>query len=93
MLQVGVGRQVNIFLHFAIRCQQLESALRSDIKTVVFSLGDYWSLDHVTRAESLFVLLVGKDVLACDHCLGRAVFAWFSRGERHDFAGELPLHH
>ena len=88
-----VGGQVDVLFHFAFGGQELQTALSSNIQAVVLSLGDDWSLDHVTSAKCFLVLFVGEDVFTGDHSFSGSVLAWLSSRKGNDFAGELSFHH
>ncbi len=87
------GGERYVLLHFTVGGEQLANAFCVNVEAVVLGVDDNRGLNHVACTESLFVLLVGKDVLASDHSLGRAVFARLGSGECSNFARELALHH
>jgi len=64
-----------------------------DGEALVLFLEDNGAWDHIASSESLFVLLVGEDVLSCDHGLGRTVLSWFGSRESGDLAWENFLEH
>ena len=93
VLKVFFFGQLQVILRIAICSKQIKSTILVDINADVLSLENDWSWDHITSAESLFVLLVGEDVLTSNHGLGGTVLAWLVSGERYDFAWEFTLHH
>ena len=89
---VTFGRDFAVLLHFTRGGEELEEvAIDGEAGVLGFDHNGAW--DHITSTESLFVLLVGEDVLSGDHGLGRAVLAGLGGGESSDLAWELTLHH
>ena len=88
------GEQVKVFLELTSGHHEDEGALIIVIvgEASDFSLSDDGSGDYVTNTEDIIVLLVCKDVLGSDHCLGRSVLTGLDTGEGGDLAWPLNLH-
>ena len=68
--KVTLLRHVNVLLEFSGLLVHELKGFTIDGNAGVLSLFDNGSWRHVSGSKGLFVLLVSKDVLSSNHCLG-----------------------